>query len=138
MLLPIATLLAYMGSDSRHERGLRERALALLKHFDNKCCLALGLSADLGLVCQAFLRCFDNGNHDIALSRTEIDDFIMTLEALFLEGRVFTRAHETAPAAGGTVALPAVGGRAGKFGREGRVHNTGCGQKAASALRFSL
>ena len=46
MLLPVATLLAYIASDKRHEKAMRERALALWKKFDTKFCVAVGVSAD--------------------------------------------------------------------------------------------
>ena len=68
ILLPIATLLSYIGSDMRHKKEQRDRALALLKKLDTKFCLALSLSADWGLVTKAFLRLFDVNDHDIAKS----------------------------------------------------------------------
>ena len=36
MLLPVATLLAYIASDKRHERDQRERATSLLRKLDLK------------------------------------------------------------------------------------------------------
>ena len=50
MRLPIAVLLAYIGSDVRHPKDKRDRAVALLEKFTTKFCLALGLSADWGVV----------------------------------------------------------------------------------------
>ena len=46
MLVPVATLLAYIGADVRHEKEKRNRARELLKRFNAKFCTALGLSAD--------------------------------------------------------------------------------------------
>ena len=46
MLVPVATLLAYIASDQRHEKAKRDRAANLLSKFTAKFCLALGLSAD--------------------------------------------------------------------------------------------
>ena len=89
MLVPIATLLAYIGSDKRHDKKQRDRAVALLQKLDAKFCLSLGLSADWGIVCQSFLRLFDLADHDIAKSTTEVDALIDTLTALFINGRVF-------------------------------------------------
>ena len=89
MFLPCATLLAYIASDRRHDREQRDRATALLKKLDSKFCVATGISADWGLICCWFLRLFDAANHDIAKSRLEIDAMIETLDAVFLEGRVF-------------------------------------------------
>ena len=66
MLLPLATLLSYIGSDMRHDAEQRSKALRLLKMFDTEFCIGLGLSADWGLGCQAFLRLFDCAEHDIA------------------------------------------------------------------------
>ena len=98
-LLPVATLLAYMASDRRHEREQRERATVLLKKLDSKFCAAIGASADWGIICNWFLRLFDEANHDIAKSRAQIDCMIETLEAVFVNGSVFQRLFE--PASGG-------------------------------------
>ena len=43
MLLPLATLLAYISSDRRREKAARERALTLLRKVDTKFCMALGV-----------------------------------------------------------------------------------------------
>ena len=106
MLVPVATLLAYIGADVRHEKAKRDRARELLKRFNAKFCTALGLSADWGLVCKAFLRLFDEANHDIASSTAEVKALIKTLEALFVEARVFLR---PGPAAAGAADIPAIG-----------------------------
>ena len=50
MLLPVATLLAYMASDRRVEREIRERATALLRKFESRFCAAIGVSADWGII----------------------------------------------------------------------------------------
>ena len=89
MLLPCATLLAYVASDKRHDREMRERATTLLNMLDSKFCTAIGVSADWGIICQWFLSLFDVASHDIAKSRCQIDSMIETLDAVFLEGRVF-------------------------------------------------
>ena len=99
MFLPIATLLAYMASDRRHEREQRDRATVLLQQLDSKLCVATGVSADWGIICCWFLRLFDVANHDIAKSRSEIDCMIETLDAVFLEGRVFREILGAAPGA---------------------------------------
>jgi hypothetical protein len=93
MLLPVCTLLAHISSDERSAPAQRERARAMLKNFEAKFCIALGVSADWGLVCQAFLRQFDKRDHDIALSCSEVRAFIEALEALFVKGHVFTKAN---------------------------------------------
>ena len=103
MLLPAATLLAYIASDRRCEKEQRDRAITLLKKMDTKFCTALGVSADWGIICTWFLRRFDVAYHDIAMSRCEIDGMIETLDAVFMEGRVFQRvlAPPTPPPRGG-------------------------------------
>ena len=112
MLLPVATLLAYIASDRRHDRPQRDRADALLRKLDSKFCTAIGLSADWGIICTWFLRLFDVANHDIAKSRSEIDCMIETLDAVFLEGRVFQQllvapaAAAASGASGSTEPLP--------------------------------
>ena len=112
MLLPVATLLAYIASDRRHDRPQRDRADALLRKLDSKFCTAIGVSADWGIICTWFLRLFDVANHDIAKSRSEIDCMIETLDAVFLEGRVFQQllvapaAAAASGASGSTEPLP--------------------------------
>ena len=44
-----------------------------------------------GIICNWFLRLFDEASHDIAKSRCEIDCMIETLVAVFAEGCVFKR-----------------------------------------------
>ena len=46
MLLPIATLLAHIASDRRHDPPQRDRATALLQKLDSRFCTATGVSAD--------------------------------------------------------------------------------------------
>ena len=91
MILPVATLLAFIASDMCHERDQRERATALLRTLDTKFCAAIGLSADWGIICQWFLRLFDVASHDIAKSRAEVDCMVETLDAVFLQGGVFKK-----------------------------------------------
>ena len=60
MLLHIATLLAMSSADQRRTHEERERAeVSLLHKLQSKVCLALWLSVDLGIVCGACLRRFD-------------------------------------------------------------------------------
>ena len=109
MLLPLATLLAHVGSDERLKLAERERAKRLLKKLDSKFALAIGISADWGLVCQSFLRLWDTNQHDIALSHREIRAFKGTMRILFEKGEIFTcrdmlgnvRPPEKLPAIGG-------------------------------------
>ena len=91
MLLSVCTLLAFVASDERNKKDQRDRAISTIRKFTPKFCMALGVSADWGLVSQAFLRLFDQTDHDIALTRSEIDDFLETLNVLFIKGYVFTR-----------------------------------------------
>ena len=99
MLLPAATLLAHIASDRRNEKDQRDRADALLRRLDTKFCAAIGVSADWGIICTWFLRLFDAASHDIAKSRSDIDCMIETLDACFLEGRVFQRLFNNAGSA---------------------------------------
>ena len=99
MILPVATLLAHIASDMRHERPQRECATVLLRKLDTKFCTAIGVSADWGVICNWFLRLFDVAGHDIAKSRSEIDSMIETLDAVFLEGCCFKRLLDPATAA---------------------------------------
>ena len=91
MLLPVATLLAYVASDRRHDHCQRERATALLRQLASRFCAAIGVSAAWGVICNWFLRRFNAANHDIAKSRSEIDGMVETLNAVFIEGGLFKR-----------------------------------------------
>ena len=114
MLLPLATMLAYIGSDERHKPCDRARAKAMLKKLDSKFALAIGVCADWGLITQAFLRLFDKNDHDIAKTDGEIHSFKNTMKILFDQGGVFSsRAHEQNIR---PTNLPAIGGY---FGKEG-------------------
>ena len=97
MLLPVCVLLAFIGSDERNTPVRRKRAAVLLKLFTPKFCMALGMSADYGLLCVEFLRQFDCLGHDIARSVSELREFEATLDAVFRKGLVFLsprRAHQ--------------------------------------------
>ena len=84
MLLPIATLLAFIGSDNRHKKEDRARAKKWLKKLTSK----FAVSADWGIVCQAFLRLFDKQIHDVAKTHGEIRAFKLTLKIWFLKGDI--------------------------------------------------
>jgi hypothetical protein len=104
MILPVATLLAYVASDMRHESDQRERATHMLRQLDTKFCAAIGVSADWGIICNWFLRLFDAASHDIARSRSEIDCMIETLDAVFVGGCLFKRLLH--PASAATCSVP--------------------------------
>jgi len=90
MLLPVCTLLAHIASDARLKVDERSRAEGLLTKMTGKFALALALSADWGIVTQAFLRLFDRRGHDIARSVCEVEDFIEVIDVIFAQGHVFT------------------------------------------------
>ena len=57
MLVPIATLLAFVATDERHQSEDRNRATKLLKIMSkSEFCLTIGVFADWNIVLQAFLR----------------------------------------------------------------------------------
>ena len=95
MLLPLATLLAYIGSDERHKPCDRVRAKEMLKKLDSKFALAIGVCADWGLVTQAFIRFFDKNDHDIAKTDSGIRSFKNVMRILFDEGGVFSSRSTT-------------------------------------------
>jgi hypothetical protein len=107
MLMPVATVLAFLASDARVPNALRRQAKDGLEFLTSKNCAGLGVSADWGIVWEAFLRLFDAGDHDIARSSEEIEGLIESLEALFVDGAVFQDRLWREP-----VALqPAIGGK---------------------------
>ena len=99
MTLPLATLLAHIASDRRHEKPQRDSATALLQKLDTQFCTAIGVSADWGLGCTWFLRLFDEAHHNIAKLRSEIDCMLETLDAVFVKRRVFQDRVCAAPGA---------------------------------------
>ena len=115
MLLPLATMLAYIGSDERHKLAARQRAKELLKKLDSKFSLAIGVSADWGLVAQTFIRLFDRTAHDIAKTYSEITEFKKVMRILFAEGGVFSSRDRSLQRINKTK-LPAIGGY---FGTKG-------------------
>ena len=86
MLLPLATLLAYIASDERSKVCDRTRSKNLLKKLTSKFALAVGASADWGLVTLAFIGLFDKIEHDIAKTKSEIALFKKVMQILFGEG----------------------------------------------------
>ena len=94
MLLPLATMLAFIGSDERHKLCDRVRAKATLKKLDSKFALAIGVCADWGLVTQAFLRLFDKNDHDIAKTDGEIRAFKSALSILFDRGEAMNKTSD--------------------------------------------
>ena len=114
MLLPVATMLAYIGSDERHQAKDRERAKTLLKKLDSKFALAIGVSADWGLVTQAFIRLFDKNSHDIAKTSHEIRTFKEVMRTLFDQGGVFSSRGNDQNIT--STNLPAIGGYVGAVG----------------------
>ena len=89
MLLPLARMLAYIGSDERHKSCDRDRAKAMLKKLDSKFALAIGVCADWGLIAEAFLCFFVKNDHDIAKTDGEIRAFKSALKILFDQGEIF-------------------------------------------------
>ena len=75
MLLPLAAVLAFIGSDERSKPCERARANEMLKKLDSKLAFAIGVFADWGLVTQAFIRTFDKDEHDIAKTDSEFRTF---------------------------------------------------------------
>ena len=99
-----------------------QQLVGLLKKLDSKFALAIGLSADWGIVTQAFLRLFDKTSHGIAKTHAEIDAFKTVSKVLFEEGNVFYRRDfpgidgQPAAATRASSSLPAIGGYLGSEG----------------------
>ena len=90
MLLPIVTLLAMSSADQRRTHEDRERAeVSLLCKLQSNFCLALWLSVDLGIVCDACLRLFDKKGHAITKTASEISNFKFVIKTPFIDGGKF-------------------------------------------------
>ena len=79
-----------------------KHAPALLKKFQPKFCVGLGMSADFAIVCTNFLRLFDCFDHDIADSVSEAERFLSVLEAMFAKACVLMRTDRQTLSAGST------------------------------------
>ena len=90
MLLPVAAVLATRASDMRLKKDLRERAVRALQLLKPKFCMALGLTADFGLLVHAFVRLWDQASHDIAASLREYREFRDRMRSVFQDGLVFS------------------------------------------------
>ena len=100
MLMPVCLLLAYKSSDERCKKEDRERAENLLAKMQPEFLLKMGVSADWGIITVAFLRAFDCMKHDIANSEAEMDQFLNTMDACFVQGGVFCPVPLPLPARG--------------------------------------
>ena len=90
MRLPIAALLAMSSADQRRTHEDRERAeVSSLRKLQGKFCLALWLSVDLGIVCDACLRLFDKKGHAITNTASEISNFKFVIKPPFIDGGKF-------------------------------------------------
>jgi hypothetical protein len=89
MLMPIALLLASIGSDERAKKEQRDRASQILSKMQPKFLHAMAVSADWGLICLQLLRLFDAGNHDISDSASELESFEEVIKCVFVNGGVF-------------------------------------------------
>ena len=99
MLMPVCLLLAYKASDERCKKDDRERAENILAKMQPKFLLQAGVSADWGIITVAFLRAFDCKKHDIANSQAEMERFLETMDACFVQGGVFCPVPLPTPAA---------------------------------------
>ena len=88
MLVAIAMLLAYVASDSRKKPEVRARARKRLLQMPRQIFTA-GLSASYSDEMIRFIRLFDVGDHDPAVTWRQWRAFEARCRALFLEGHVF-------------------------------------------------
>lgn len=95
MLMPIALMLASIGSDERVKKEQRARASHTISLMQPKFLHAMGVSADWGIICIGLLRLFDAGDHDISNSADELDDFEEVIKCVFVNGGVFQKAPVT-------------------------------------------
>ena len=109
MLVPIATLLAFVATDERHQSEDRNRATKLLKIMSkSEFCLTIGVFADWNIVLQAFLRLYDKSDHDIALSKDETDAMLEVIDAVFVDGGLWRSQEALAAPRSSAPALPPV------------------------------
>jgi hypothetical protein len=105
LLLVVCTMLALRASDERNKTDMRKNARHLLEQFKAPFCEALGASADWGILYEAFLRKFDQRDHDISCTCREVAEYLSLLDACFRKGGIFV--HRDSEAAMGSAAPPA-------------------------------
>ena len=93
MVIGIAMLLAYVASDSRKKKEVRDRARRRLLQMPGQI-LTAGLSATYSDETIRFIRLFDVGDHDPAVTWRQWREFEVRSRLLFLEGHVFTEPEE--------------------------------------------
>jgi hypothetical protein len=143
MLLPVTTILAISASDTRSKPEVRKRARRGLEFMTTKNVTALGLSADWGIVWEAFLRLFDKGDHDIAGSSEEIEGLIEALEKLFVHGGVlqdtlWKEPVANQPAIGGKVLPPTISHNMQEAGVDGQFITTIVGKQLHRKCVFNV
>ena len=89
MLAAIAMMLAYVASDSRTAPASRARATTRLRELPQHV-LTAGLSGTYSEECIRFIRLFDEGDHDPALTLGQKITFERRMRLLFLEGHIWT------------------------------------------------
>ena len=93
MVVAIAILLAYVASDSRKKAEVRARARRRLLQMPRQI-LTAGLSATYSDETIRFIRLFDVGDHDPAVTWRQWREFEVRCRTLFLEGHVFCQPEE--------------------------------------------
>ena len=93
MVVAIAMLLAYVASDSRKKAEVRARARRRLLQMPRQI-LTAGLSATYSDETIKFIRLFDVGDHDPAVTWRQWREFEVRCRTLFLEGHVFCQPEE--------------------------------------------
>lgn len=89
LLQAIVMLLCGIAGDPRQKKAIRDRAEAALDAITPADTLACGMAADFAEECLAFIRCFDVGEHDCALSPSQRRKFQRALKILFLDGYIY-------------------------------------------------
>ena len=93
MVVAVAMLLAYVASDSRKKAEVRERARRRLLQMPRQI-LTAGLSATYSDETIRFIRLFDVGDHDPAVTWRQWRDFEVRCTTLFLMGHGFCQPEE--------------------------------------------
>ena len=89
LLRPIAMVVATKAGDDRQQTEVRKRAEKALQAMSKaEDCFAAGLAGDYGEVCLEFLRFFDVHDHDPARTAKQVEDFVLALRHLFVQGYV--------------------------------------------------
>ena len=95
LFVPVAAMLSQLVDDPRVARDKKSLARRTLEGMTPVSLVTAALAADYSSCCSRFLRLFDTGSHDPALTADELEKFRAKMESLFSEGKCIRAAEDS-------------------------------------------